>query len=111
MKVLPMKISGTWHIDEMEQWDADYFNMEQQAYITIDHDGHGDFQFGLVVGAIDGKAVLGDETERIEFSWQGADECDETWGRGWIAIKSADIAEGEFELEGGDTSTFLAHRA
>ena len=28
-------IIGEWHIQEMEMWDADYFNMEVQAYIKI----------------------------------------------------------------------------
>ena len=26
---------GTWHIYAMEMWDADYFNMEVQAFIQI----------------------------------------------------------------------------
>ncbi len=31
-----MKFTRTWHIDEMEQCDEDYFNMEVQPYIKID---------------------------------------------------------------------------
>jgi hypothetical protein len=52
-----MKFEGIWHITEMENWDEDYFNMEVQAYIEIDERGSGDFQFGLVTGAIDGEIV------------------------------------------------------
>ena len=33
-----MDYLGIWHIYEMEMWDADYFNMEVQAYITINSD-------------------------------------------------------------------------
>jgi hypothetical protein len=44
--------TGTWHIYEMELWDEDYFNMEVQAYIRIDPNNLGDFQFGLVSGCI-----------------------------------------------------------
>ena len=29
------KFVGLWHITEMEMWDADYFNMERQAYLEI----------------------------------------------------------------------------
>jgi len=31
-----------------------YFNMETQACIRIEDDGHGDFQSGLVIGSVDG---------------------------------------------------------
>ncbi|AKB61181.1 hypothetical protein MSMAP_1196 [Methanosarcina mazei SarPi] len=43
-----MDFTGTWHIYEMELWDEDYFNMDVQAYITIEQDNMGHFQFGLV---------------------------------------------------------------
>ncbi|KAF0191035.1 MAG: hypothetical protein FD167_6059 [bacterium] len=39
---------GKWHIYEMSEWDEGYFNMEVQAYIKIDTDSMGSFQFGLV---------------------------------------------------------------
>ncbi|MGK7876805.1 MAG: hypothetical protein AB4426_27015 [Xenococcaceae cyanobacterium] len=45
---------GRWHIYEMEMWDEDYFNMETQAYVEIRPDNLGDFQFGLVIGSLDG---------------------------------------------------------
>ncbi|MDQ1318026.1 MAG: hypothetical protein QG588_1682, partial [Candidatus Poribacteria bacterium] len=50
-----MSFTGTWHIYEMENWDEGYFNMEVQAYITIDSSYGGEFQFGLVYGNIDGE--------------------------------------------------------
>lgn len=49
---------GLWHITEMEMWDADYFNMETQAYLQINVNGLGDFQFGLVTGQIDGEVEM-----------------------------------------------------
>lgn len=42
----------------MEMWDADYFNMETQAYLQINVNGLGDFQFGLVTGQIDGEVEM-----------------------------------------------------
>ena len=45
-----MKFEGTWHINDMENWDEDYFNMDGQAYVEIDKRGSGNFQFGLVTG-------------------------------------------------------------
>ena len=40
-----MKNAGTWHICEMEMWDEDCFNMEVKAYVRIDSEGLGEFQF------------------------------------------------------------------
>lgn len=52
-----MQLAGIWHIYEMSMWDEKYFNMLVQAYIKVDEKGFGDFQFGLVVGDIDGVIV------------------------------------------------------
>ena len=103
--------TGTWHICEMKAWDEDYFNMEVQAYIRIDSNNLGNFQFGLVSGWIDGKLVDYTDGERFEFTWEGNDECDPACGSGWIRIKEEDLLEGEFRIHLGDDSTFLAIRA
>jgi hypothetical protein len=102
---------GIWHIYEMEMWDEDYFNMEEQAYIKIDSNNLGDFQFGLVSGRIGGKVVDYADGKRFEFTWEGNDECDPACGSGWIRIKGEDLLEGEFRIHNGDDSTFLARRA
>ncbi len=52
-----MIYTGTWHILEMEMWDEDYFNMEVQAFIHIGPNRMGNFQFGLVPGALDGEVL------------------------------------------------------
>ena len=106
-----MNFEGTWRIYEMDMWDEDYFNMEVQAYITVNSRGTGDFQFGLVCGDIDGEIVKDGETERLEFTWEGSDECDEAYGGGWIRLKTVNELEGRIKLHGGDSSMFLAKRA
>lgn len=106
-----MGFIGMWHIYEMEMWDADYFNMEVQAYIKIDSNNRGHFQFGLVSGDIDGKVVDYADGKRFEFTWEGNDECDPASGSGWVRIKEKDLLEGEFRIHNGDNSTFLARRA
>jgi uncharacterized protein YndB with AHSA1/START domain len=106
-----MDFTGTWHIYEMEAWDEDYFNMEVQAYITIEPNNRGYFQFGLVSGDIDGRIVDYAEGKRLEFTWEGNDECDPASGSGWIKLKEKDTLEGEFRFHMGDSSTFLARRA
>jgi hypothetical protein len=105
-----MDFIGTWHIYEMELWDEDYFNMDIQAYIMIEPDDMGYFQFGLVYGDIDGKIVEYADGKRFEFTWEGNDECDYVFGSGWLKIKENNILEGEFRFHHGDSSSFLARR-
>ena len=104
-----MNFTGNWIITEMEMWDAEYINMEVQAYIRIGVDGVGDFQFGLVSGGIDGEVVKLGNAERFEFTWEGQDENDEALGRGWAIIKNNHI-EGRFYFHLGDDSWFTAQK-
>jgi len=64
---------GRWHITEMDMWDEEFFNMDGQAYIQIDEDGGGRFEFGAVQAELDGKVS---EDQRFEFSFQEFDEGD-----------------------------------
>lgn len=102
---------GKWHIDEMEEWNEDYFNMEVQAYIEIEPNNMGHFQFGLVCGQIDGEVVQYPDGKRFEFTWDGNDECDPAQGSGWIKLMDANTIEGKFKFHLGDSSTFSAKRA
>lgn len=98
---------GKWHIQEMEMWDSDYFNMEVQAYIKIDKNLNGRFQFGLVTGQFYGRLSL----DKFEFVWEGNDENDEAHGSGWLQIYDhKDILEGEIQFYNGDDSKFKAKR-
>ena len=63
-----MDFTGTWHIYEMETWDKDDFNMEVQAYIKINANNQGNFQFGLVSGDMNGKVVDYANGKRFEFT-------------------------------------------
>jgi hypothetical protein len=105
------KFTGTWHIYEMETWDEDYFNMEVQAYITIDKNNGGEFQFGLVTGSIDGEITKTASSEILEFTWDGSDECDEVSGSGWIKLKDKTTIEGKINFHHGDSSLFSAKRS
>ena len=105
------RFSGTWHIHEMETWDEDYFNMEVQAYIEIEPNGSGEFQFGLVSGQIDGEIVKYGDDERFEFTWDGNDECDPASGSGWLKFKDENNMEGKIKLHHADSSKLMAKRA
>jgi hypothetical protein len=106
-----MEFTGTWHIYEMSNWDDEYFNMEVQAYIEIDEQGNGEFQFGLVTGYIDGNIVKDGNANKLEFTWEGNDENDEASGSGWLKLEDENELEGKIKFHQGDSSTLLAKRA
>jgi len=85
MKKAEQAVLGTWRITCMEVWDADYFDMEVAAHVTIRNDLTGEFRFGLVQGDIDARVADIGGVARVEFSWSGADENDPMSGRGWMS--------------------------
>lgn len=101
---------GQWRITEMDQWDADYFDMEVPAHCTIRADLTGDFQFGLVQAQLDGRIESVGSISRLAFSWEGFDENDPVHGIGWLMV-SGDHAEGRIVIHLGDESGFKAERS
>lgn len=67
MKKAPNILIGNWRITGMEAWDADYFDMEVPAYLTIREDLTGEFQFGLVQAQLDGKIESTNAPSRLAF--------------------------------------------
>jgi hypothetical protein len=110
MKQSAKLIVGTWRITGMEVWDADYFDMEVPAHITLRNDLTGEFQFGLVQGDIDARVADVESVARVEFSWSSADENDPMCGRGWMVV-TGDQAQGRLFIHLGDDSAFTAVRA
>lgn len=84
MKKMRKLVIGNWRITGMEVWDADYFDMEASAHITIRKDLTGEFQFGLMQAQLDGKIESANASSRSAFSWSGFDENDPVNGRGWL---------------------------
>ena len=109
MKKAKKAAVGNWRITGMEVWDADYFDMEVPAHITIRDDLTGEFQFGLVQGDLDARVSVTDSVTRLEFSWSGFDENDPMSGRGWLEVTS-DQARGRIFIHLGDDSAFTAVR-
>jgi hypothetical protein len=101
---------GNWRINEMETWDADYFDMEVQAYLNIRKNVTGEFQFGLVRAQLDGKFKSTDDSARLAFTWSSFDENDPVSGFGWFKA-SGDRAEGRICFHLGDESGFTAERS
>lgn len=101
---------GRWHIYEMSGWDEDYFNMETQAYVQIESNNSGKFQFGLVIGYLDGYIEKLENKERFVFAWEGQDEMDEVTGTGWLELNSDKKVEGVINIHLGDRSSFKAKK-
>lgn len=102
---------GSWHIYAMELRDADYFNMEVQAFIEVRADLLGSFQFGLVSGGLRGYLEGTPNRQRFVFTWEGNDEMDEASGSGWLRPRSDDELLGRITFHRGDRSRFKARRA
>jgi excisionase family DNA binding protein len=109
MKKTEKLVVGIWRITGMEVWDADYFDMEVAAHVTIRNDLTGEFQFGRVQGDIDARVADIDGVARVEFSWSGADENDPVSGRGWMDV-TGDQAQGRIFIHLGDDSAFTSVR-
>jgi hypothetical protein len=110
MKKAEKSVLGTWRITSMEVWDADDFDRETPAHISIRSDLTGEFQFGLVQGDLDARVSRVGGVARVEFSWSGTDENDPMSGRGWMDVM-ADQAEGRIFIHLGDDSAFTAVRS
>jgi hypothetical protein len=96
----------------MELWDADYFDSEVEAFIEFRDEGDGWFQFGMVRGAVDYRpSECDDEPNRVEWSWDGADEDDRVCGRGWAEIEKEGTLRGKIFIHRVDESEFTARRA
>jgi hypothetical protein len=103
-------VVGTWRITDMELWDADYFDMQAPAHLTMRRDLTGEFHFGLVHGYIKARIEYLAGVAQVEFVWSGADENDSASGRGWMEV-TGDRAKGRIFIDQGDDSCFMAVRA
>jgi|ERR1700733_14835103 hypothetical protein len=95
-----------WRIVEMADYESDYPDMMEPAYILFDGEGGGEFAFGCVTGAIFG---AGDEgANAVEFSWAGNDELDEASGDGWAELQPDGSITGQISFHRGDEADFIA---
>ena len=79
MSANPHPLVGRWRITAMSQWEADYLDLVEPAFIEFGRQGSGEFRFGVVVAALDCSYAQ----TSIDFTWHGSDEGDEVSGNGW----------------------------
>jgi hypothetical protein len=103
-------IEGPWNIVSMTEWDEDYLHEEVQAFIEFGPKGTGEFHFGYVRGEMDCRTTQKDGKPAVEFTWDGNDEMEHVFGRGW-AVLEGDRLEGMIFFHDGEDSGFTAERA
>jgi hypothetical protein len=103
-----MSLGGKWLIVEMPDFEADYPNMVEQAYILFDDNSGGEFAFGCCTGHI--WAASSTEAQCIDFSWDGSDEMDEVNGDGFAELQPDGSLKGQICYQNGDDCNFVAKR-
>ena len=98
-----MSVQGKWRIVEMPDYEADYPDMVDPAYILFGKTS-GEFVFGCVTGTIHGSC----DGDAVEFTWDGNDEMDPVNGDGWAELRDDGSLEGEICFHNGDEAAFVA---
>ena len=106
----PNPFRGRWLIEHMDQWDVQVESEELQPFFEFEKADIGRFQFGCVYGEIDFRLGQRDGKPAVEFSWDGHDEDEQVFGRGWAVIDGDELT-GVIFLHLGDESGFVAKRA
>lgn len=92
----------------MDQWDLDYVDLEESGHITFEKGGSGSLHFGCVDAGLDWR--LDETVERLEFTFDGADEGTPVTGRGWAKAEGKRLV-GHIVFHLGDESGFKATKA
>ena len=103
-------IEGRWDTVSMTEWDMEYLEEELQPFIEFERSGAGVFQFGYVYGEMDCQLTQRDGKPAVEFSWEGNDEGDRVFGRGWAVVEGDELTGMIFFHQGEETG-FTARRA
>jgi hypothetical protein len=91
---------------EADQWDRDYLDLVEPAYIAFRKNGTGEFAFGVVSATLDveyGQSV-------VFFTWTGFDEGDEVTGACSAELQDGGTIEIQLSFEGGDDAVMEARR-
>ena len=100
-----MSVLGRWRIVEMADFEADFPDRMEPAYILFEPT-RGEFAFGCVTGAFAG----GGDHNTVAFDWEGNDEMDEACGDGWAELQPDDSLVGAICFHGGDEANSIARR-
>ena len=103
-----MSLKGKWRIIAMPDFEADYPDLVEPAYIRFEHDASGEFAFGCCTGHI--WEASSTEASRIDFSFDGSDEMTDRCGDGSAELQPDGALNGEICDRQGDEYSFIARR-
>jgi hypothetical protein len=92
----------------MRDFEADYSDMAEPAYILFEDGGSGEFAFGCCTGHIWEASNI--EATSIDFSSSGSDEMDEVNDDGSAKLQPDGSRRGEICYYNGVEFTFFAQK-
>jgi hypothetical protein len=103
-------ILGRWQINVVGMSDAPHLDTAVEAFIKIDEEHGGSFQFGLVQGEIDWRPTRRRRRPAIVFTWSGRDGRTPASGRGWAVLDTDRRLRGKVFIHQGRDTSFSAER-
>ena len=100
------EILGRWRIVEADQWDREYLDLVEPAFIRFDRDSLGELAFGIVTAGLD----LAYARTVVFFTFEGTDEGDEVSGSGSAKPTQDGALEIELSFHNGDDAVLKAKR-
>ena len=100
------EVIGRWRIVEADQWDRDYLDLGDPAFIRFDRDGYGELAFGVVTAGLN----LQYARTVVFFTFEGSDEGDEVSGSGSAELTEDGALEIELSFHNGDDAILQATR-
>ena len=100
------EVIGRWRIVEADQWDRDYLDLVDPAFIRFDRDGYGELAFGVVTAGLH----LDCARTIVFFTFEGSAEDDEVRGSGSAELTEDGALEIELSFHNGDDAILQATR-
>ncbi len=100
------EVIGRWRIIEADQWDREYLDLVEPAFIRFDRDGSGELAFGVVTASLH----LDYAHTVVFFTFEGSDEGDEVGGSGSAELTEDGALEIELSFHNGDDAVLKAER-
>ena len=100
------EILGRWRIVAADQWDREYLDLVEPAFIRFDRHSLGELAFGVVTAGLD----LAYARTVVFFTFEGTDEGDEVSGSGSAELTQDGALEIELSFHNGDDAVLKAKR-
>ena len=100
------EVIGRWRIVKADQWDREYLDLLDPAFIRFDRDGYGELAFGVVTAGLN----LDYARTVVFFTFEGSAEGDEVSGSGSAELTDNGALEIELSFHNGDDAILKATR-